>query len=128
MALPVDSGITADPQARAAILKPVPNNVLDLGVKAHAANPGLGSSSSINSGLATSSQLPDIGAEIKQTDHNALTGSNKGDHRVPAAPIDMSFASDPAGPRGRVPVPVDNSKEIPASAPTITDSAAPVGD
>ena len=37
------------------------------------------------------SQLPNIGAEIKQIDSNNLEGSNKGDHRsgqvnVPAVP------------------------------------------
>ncbi|MGD1076783.1 MAG: hypothetical protein ABR881_00550 [Candidatus Sulfotelmatobacter sp.] len=39
---------------------------------------------------------------IRQVDHNALEGSNKGDHRIPAAPVNMDAIKNPPNPRERV--------------------------
>ncbi|MGC2474460.1 MAG: hypothetical protein WA485_08995 [Candidatus Sulfotelmatobacter sp.] len=36
---------------------------------------------------------------VKQVDHNALQGSNQGDHRVPAAPVSMDEFKAPPSPR-----------------------------
>lgn len=36
---------------------------------------------------------------VKQVDHVALEGSNKGDHRMPAAPVSMDAFKNPPSPR-----------------------------
>ncbi|MFZ0859975.1 MAG: hypothetical protein WCA27_14915 [Candidatus Sulfotelmatobacter sp.] len=54
---------------------------------------------------------------VKQVDHNALEGSNKGDHRIPAAPVNMDAIKNPPNPRERVGQFRDNSRLPDGPAP-----------
>lgn len=57
---------------------------------------------SVTSGMSVSSVIP---VTVKQTDHNALVGSNAGDHRInhgDTAKASLFAAADNGGPRSSV--------------------------
>ena len=63
------------------------------------------SGSGINSGIAASQNSEVRPISVKQVDHVALEGSNKGDHRFPSkdtAAASLASAADNGGPRNRV--------------------------
>jgi hypothetical protein len=59
------------------------------------------SSDSLNSGFTVGSQVSPV--VVKQVDHNALVGSNQGDHRSPNTGAGVTdFAKNAPGPRDQV--------------------------
>ena len=130
MATPTSSnGLTAVPQARPRIGRPLPMDrevpsrpTIELG-KVQAGSP---SADSINSGMTVSNPVV---ITVKPVDRKTITGSTPGDHRAPntGAGITDQFKTPP-GPRDRVRQAELSSRTPSAAAPTITDSAAPVGD
>jgi len=94
--------------SRTPILAPVADNPDRLGVQAAPA--GRANNGTINGGLSCGSQIPMI--SVRQVDHDALQGSNQGDHRVPKLAQDITavFKNAP-GPRDRVRQFADSSRE-----------------
>jgi hypothetical protein len=59
------------------------------------------SADKITSGMSLNSQLPDIGAEIKQVGHKSYEGSNAGDHRGQTADAVLPSNPGPREPQGQ---------------------------
>ena len=123
MATPTsENGINAVPQRRPYIGRP--KDVEALGSKPLAGSTGV---DSINSGMNVGSQV-NVGP-IKPVDRRTVEGSTPGDHRTNGAPVDMSFAFNPPGPR-QFPLqrPISGHSPSAPSAPVASTEADEVGD